>query len=302
MKTQFGLLITILLLGLLLGCINPPEQRDDPRLQVIATTNIVADVVGAVGGEEIQLTSLLPRNVESHTFEARPQDVVAVSNAEVVFLNGLGLEVFLDDILRNIETDVRLIPLSDGVDLLTFGEENEAGNYDPHVWFNPLNVYAWVDQIKAVLSDLDPDNAAIYELNSTHYQSELIELDEWISEMINEIPEDARNLVTDHDAFGYLAARYGLEMRGTLIAGYSTLSEPSAQEIAALNESIIDFGVNAIFVGDTVNANLAYLVAQDTGVELVFVYTGSLTSADGPAASYIEMMRFNINAIVEALK
>ena len=134
------------------------------------------------------------------------------------------------------------------------------------------------------------------------YRQELIDLDQWILEQVAQIPEANRELVTDHQLFIYFANRYGFEQIGAIVPGYSTLSEPSAQELAQLEDAIRELGVRAIFVGNTVNPALAQRVANDTGTKLVFLYTGSLTEATGPAPTYLDYMRFNVQAIVEALK
>jgi len=138
--------------------------------------------------------------------------------------------------------------------------------------------------------------------NAAAYRRELTALDAWIVEQIAQIPAARRVLVTDHVVFGYFAAHYGLEQLGAVVPGYSTLAQPSAREMAALEDATRAYDVPAIFVGSTVNPALAQRVAEDTGMQLVFVYTGSLTAPDGDAATYLAYMRYNVTAVVEALK
>ena len=152
------------------------------------------------------------------------------------------------------------------------------------------------------LSTLDPAHAEIYSANGAAYVEALSTLESEIEEMVAMLPENQRKLVTDHDSFSYFAYAYGFEIVGTVIPGLTTTSEPSAQEIAALSEQIEAEGVPAIFVGTTINDGLAQQIASDTGAQVVRLYTGSLSEADGPAATYVDLMRYNVEAIVSALQ
>jgi ABC-type Zn uptake system ZnuABC Zn-binding protein ZnuA len=158
-----------------------------------------------------------------------------------------------------------------------------------------------VENIEHTLSTLDPSNSEIYEENAHAYIHELEELDAWIQEQIAQIPEANRTLVTNHPTFGYFADRYGLEQVGAVYP-ISPSSEPSAQDIAKLEDAIREYGVPAVFSESTVNPNLAEQVARDTGIKLVPLYTGSLSGPGAGAETYILLMRYDVNAIVEALK
>jgi ABC-type Zn uptake system ZnuABC Zn-binding protein ZnuA len=279
------------------------------RLEVVATTNIVADVVQNVGGDLIDLTVLMPVGTDPHTFEPTPQDVAAVADAHVVFANGVGLEIFLENLLESAGQGVTVVPVSYGVDLLQLEgaheqehAEGHEGESDPHTWFDPNNVMVWTHNIEHALSTLDQDNAGLYEENAEVYRGKLEELDGWIWEQLAQVPEANRELVTDHTSFSYFAHQYGFEQIGAVFPGYSTLAGPSAQDIAALEDAIGEFDIQAVFVGLTVNPDLAERVADDTGIQLVFLYTGSLSEPDGPADDYLSLMRYNVSAIVEALR
>ena len=167
---------------------------------------------------------------------------------------------------------------------------------------DPNNVIIWVDNIERAMSEMDPENSDSYRANAASYRQALTDLADWLSGQVAQIPQANREMVTDHQVFGYLAARYGFNQIGAVIPGYSTLSEPSAQELAALETAIRDLGVQAIFVGNTVNPALTRRVAEDTGVQLVTLYTGSLTPQGEPASTYLDYMRYNANAIIDALK
>jgi len=292
-------------------------------LNVVATTTIVADVVRAVAGEDIDLVTLLPANADPHAFQATPNDLVAISNADVIFISGAGLEADFADILAT--GDALTIDLSTRVALRESvgvehhhehgeedheqgdedhehaDEEHSHGAYDPHVWFDPTNVMIWTSSIERTLAELDPENAVGYASRATTYRRSLADLDLWTWDRVSRIPNERRNLVIDHLSFGYFAARYGLRQVGAILPGFSTLSEPSAREIAELIDTIGDLGVPAIFVGTTVNPVLAESIATDTGTAVVSIYTGALSDPTGPAPTYIEFMRFNTMAIVDVL-
>ena len=276
-------------------------------LRIVCTTTIVGDVVARIAGEGNELTILLPVNADPHAFEPTPQDLVAITRADVVFLNGAGLEGNLDPILENASGLV--VALSDDLDLLRLGASNHENSEheqdhdeaDPHVWFDPTYVVAWVDLITDVLTDRDPSRESEYRARADAYRAELAELDAWIEEQVSSLPREKRRLVTDHAVFGYFAARYGFEQVGTVFPGLSSLSEPSARDLASLEETIVALGVPILFVGTTVNRSLAEQVAADTGTRIVILYTGSLSEPGGPAGGYLELMRYDVTAIVEGL-
>ena len=293
---------------LIIACGTPAPDGSNPtaalpnssegRLQVVATTTIVGDVVRAVGGDAIALTVLLPPGVDPHTFEPTPQDVAAVADAAVVFANGAGLEGFLEPLLQNAGGEARLVFVSEGI---AYRRLNAGASVDPHVWFDPLNVLVWVQNIEEALRTLDPTHAEVYVANAQRYRTALRELDAWIRDQVARVPPERRRLVTDHAVFGYFADRYGFAQVGAIVPGMSSAAEPSAQELAALEDAIRRAGVPAIFVGATVNPNLAQRIAEDVGVRVVFLYTGSLSPPGGPADSYLKLMRYNVSAIVDAL-
>lgn len=298
-----------------LPTLQPVNLATGEKLRVVATTSLVADAVKQVGGEYIDLQVLLPRGADPHAFAPAPRDAARIADAHVVFINGAGLETFMEKLLESAGATVPIVPVSHGIQLLEASadhehegehegehEEHEHEAGDPHTWFTPRNVMVWVHNIEHALSALDPANAVVYEANATAYLAELEALDVWIQEQIARIPPAKRKLVTDHTVFTYFAHTYGFEQIGAIIPGYSTLAAPSAQELARLEDTIRAFNVPAIFVGKTVNPTIAQRIAQDTGVQLVFVYHGSLSEPGGPADTYLAFMRYNVSAIVEALR
>ncbi len=320
--------IAIAIGGLLLvlaACRPAPagSPTEDRRLRVVATTSIVGDVVHQIGGEAIALTVLLRPGVDPHTFAASPQDVARIAEADVVFAVGAGLETFLEPLLREASRGARRVELAAGIPLRPFeagelawepgeghdhpeghtdSEDHAHGPMDPHVWLDPTHVITWTFTIEETMSRLDPGRAAFFRRNAEAYRAELRALDEWIRAQVAEIPPERRLLVTEHQVFGYFAHRYGFVQAGVILPGVSTAVQPSAQEIARLEETIRARGIRAIFVSSTVDPTLARRIAEDTGARLVQLYVDSLSEPGGEADSYIRMMRYNVRAIVEALR
>jgi len=221
----------------------------------------------------------------------------------------VGLEEFLDHLIESVNGVGKVVNVSDGVELLTLadGDDHESQaqepfGADPHTWTDPNNVLVWVQNIERRLSEADPKNAAAYAANAKAYHTELEALDSWIREQVAQIPVEKRKIITDHTQFSYFAEAYGFDQVGALISGFSTLAEPSARALAEIEAAIAELGVAAIFVGNTVNPALAERVAEDTGVQLVYVYTGSLSEPGGRAETYLKYMRTNTTAFVEGLR
>lgn len=292
------------------GCHGRDAAADETgRIQVVATTTLVGDVVRVIGGEHISLTVLLPVGGDPHGFNPTPQDVTKVASADVIFINGLGLEQFMTTILENAARELNIVDLSahlEGIpsDHAHDGDEDdhEHEKIDPHVWWNPLNVAKWAEEIAEALAEIDPENGTAYAANAAAYKQQLTELDQWIQEQVAQIPAANRTLITDHDSLGYFVEQYGFELVGTVFPGLSSQSEPSAQELAELTAIIRSYGVPAIFVGTTVNQRLTTQVAHETGTKVVPIYTDSLSEAGGAAATYLDFMRHNVNEIAAALR
>lgn len=309
--------------------LTPVELAAGEKLRIVATTNIIGDMLQNVAGDRVELDILMPGGSDPHTFQPAPQDAASVADAHLVLANGLNFEEFLDELIENAGGEAVVIRMAEGVEIRQFEEgglhthddqgaehehaveagyeHKEAGHphqegADPHAWMTPHNALVYVRNIEAALGALDPANAEAYKANAKAYEAELEELDRWVFEQIETIPPDKREMVTDHDTFGYYAGRYGLDIIGAVIPSYSTAAEPSAQELAELEEIINEFNVPAIFVGSTVSPNLAERVATDTGTKLVPLYTGSLGPEGSGAETYLDYIRYNTTAIVEGLR
>ncbi len=293
--------------------IEPAQLEQGKPLYVVGSTNIVFDTLTNVGGDLIELDALIPRGADPHAYEPSPGDLRKLVRADLVFINGVDLEEPLHPTLSEISSDTVIVSLSQGLSLMSFGEiehsdediddgeEHDHVGQDPHVWLDPLNVLAWTQNAAQVLAAIDPDRADQYRSNADAYSAELEDLHAWIQQRLVDIPANHRKLVTDHRALGYFAARYDFELVATVIPAYSTAAEPSARELSELIEAIEAESVQAIFVGSNVNTTLAERVAEDTGIQVVPLYIGTLSPLDGPAGDYIAMMKYNVEAISAAL-
>lgn len=309
-RRRLGMAVVALLaLGALLaanGCGAPPaDSLSRPgagRLQVVATTTIIGDLVRNVAGDRAEVTVLLPPDADPHAFEPRPGDLAAVGRAQVLFKNGAGLEAFLEPVLRSAGGAPLIVECAQGLKLRTM-EEGGQQVADPHLWFDVRNAIHYVERIRDGLIQADPAGHDVYTANAAGYIAQLNDLDAWIVEQVSQVPPEQRKLVTSHDTFGYFAERYGFEVIGALFPASGAEAQPSAQEIAGLIEAIKAAGVKAIFTENTVDPKFAEQIARDAGVKVVTrLYTDSLGGPGSDAETYIDMMKFNVRAIVEALK
>jgi ABC-type Zn uptake system ZnuABC Zn-binding protein ZnuA len=294
---------------------------DGRPLRVIATTSIIGDVVGRIGGDAIELTTLIGPGQDPHSYQPGAADLTAVARADIIFINGWNLEEGLLDDLANISEGIPLVPVNAGIEPLAFdedeheGEEHEAedmeddhnhGGADPHTWQSVQNVMKWVENISTTLGALDPSNSALYSANAEAYLADLVELDVYMRDQLGTIPDARRVLVTNHDTFGYFARAYGFEILGTVIPGASTLAEPTAGALAGLIQAMAEEEICALFTETTVSDRLAQTVSAELSgcedVRVVKLFTDALGPAGSEADSYTGMMRANVAAIVAALR
>jgi ABC-type Zn uptake system ZnuABC Zn-binding protein ZnuA len=256
---------------------------------------------------------MMPPGVDPHHFEPSARQLAELSRADLLFINGLGLETFMESFLARLnqedEHTIRIIEVSRGITPLTVSpvhthEEDEHGHHDhdPHVWTDPRNVSIWADNIAAALTELIPENADVFRERAEIYKNEMEQLDAWITERLRPIPPEKRLLVTDHSMLGYFAARYHFEQSGMILPGYSTAAEPSARELAHLNNIIRENNIRTIFVGSSANPVMADRIARDTGARVEIIYSGTLGGPGSGVESYIEYMKFNVQVIAGALQ
>lgn len=293
------------------ACAPQPTPVPQATLKVLATESFLADVAQNVAGKRLKVDTLIPSGVDPHTFEPTPADVRRVADSRVLIANGAGLEEFLDKLLANAGGTRLVIEASAGLksreakhdEKVETGTGHHHHEADPHFWLDPNHVIKYVENIRDGLSQADPAGAATYKANADAYIAQLKELDKWIAEQVKALPPERRLLVTNHESFGYFADRYGFEIVGTIMPSVSTEASPSAQQLAALINQIKTAKVKAIFLETGTNPQLAKQIAQETGVKVVMeLYTHSLTDAKGPAPTYLAMMKYNTQTIVDALK
>jgi zinc/manganese transport system substrate-binding protein/manganese/iron transport system substrate-binding protein len=296
-----------LLVGLLLvGCGGRPGSSSESAatrpvgpnaLNVVATTTVFADIVANVGGSRTSVNAIIPPGVGPEDYEPKPDDARRLADAALVVSNGVGLDDFLDRLIRSGSNGraARLV-LGDGIPTVTIdGEEN------PHFWLDPSLVSEhYVPAIVAKLTELDPAGEAIYEANAKAYTQSIDALDQELKAQVAEIPAENRKLVTFHDAFPYFARHFGFELVGVILENVG--QEPTASELGALVDKVKAAEANAIFSEAQFSPKLSETLAREAGITRVVttLYTDSLGPA--PADTYLGMMRWNMSQIAEALK
>ncbi len=268
-------------------------------LQVATSFSILEDLVKNVGGNRVKIKNFVPRNGDTHSYQASAQDIKTLNTSKLVFINGLGLEAWFSKLLQNANRNTTIIELSKN---LTSRElaQNEP---DPHMWWNPNKTIQYVKQIQDALIKADNQGKDLYTSNAKKYIQQLKDLDTWAKLEIQKIPTSSRKIVTNHDALGYLADHYGFKVIGTVIPGGSTERAPSAKETAKLIELIRREKVKAIFTENTVNTKLAQTIARETNAKIApALYTDSLGVLGSSGDTYLKAFRYNINTIVIALQ
>ena len=298
-------LIPVLILAslLLAACGRSSSTASNSGLKVIASTTFLTDLAQNVAGDRLQVESLLPPGADPHEYQAVPSDVQKVAESMAVIVNGLDYDQFIQPLLDNAGGARLVIIASDGLEARQMEEETGETVTDPHMWMVPTRVIKYVENIRDGLTKADPDGVDVYKANADAYISQLKELDTWITEQVAQIPQDRRLLVTNHDSLGYFAEDYGFTVIGTIVPGVSSEAAPSAQQMAALIDEINSTGAPAVFLNTSDNPDLADQVAAETNIKVVTdLYIETLSASDGPAATYIDMMKYNVTQIVEVLK
>lgn len=278
----------------------PAITEPSSEIRVLASTTLLADIAQHVAGERLQIGSILPVGTDPHSYQFTPQDVTKVADIELLILfDNENYELFLEPLLYAADGSMEFVYASTGVSKIV---NFDVGGFDPHIWLDPNNIIVCVENIREGLTHLDPDGAAEFKSNADAYVAELQALDAWIVEQVNQIPAERRLLITNHESLGYFAERYGFEVVGSVLESFSSDASPSAQQMAALIDQIKSTGAPAIFLDAGDNPALAQQIADETDVRVVTdLHLESLT--DGPpAGTYIDMMKYNVTQIVDALK
>jgi ABC-type Zn uptake system ZnuABC Zn-binding protein ZnuA/ABC-type Mn2+/Zn2+ transport system permease subunit len=273
----------------LLGC--GSSDADPGQLQVVATTPVVADFARQVGGDAVHVTQILQPNSDPHAYEPRPSDVRHTAGADVVLESGLDLDHWMDEVINESGADPEVVDLSGGLAVKL--------DDDPHWWHDPENATAAVTEIATAFARAQPEKTATFDANATAYRNRLDALEDQVRGCVDAVPPAQRKLVTDHDALGYFARRYGIEVIGAVIPSQSTQAQASAGEVAHLVDTIRDEGVRAVFPESSVNPKLAETIARETGAQVGDeLYADTLGPGDSPGATYLQAERHNADAIV----
>jgi zinc/manganese transport system substrate-binding protein len=271
------------------------------QLRVVATTTQIGDFVREVGGKAVAVDQILEPNTDPHEYEPRPSDVEGAAGAELVFASGDNLDRWVGDVVSESGSDAEVVDLGAAVPERLPGESSgaEASRYDPHWWHDPRNAEAAVREIEGRLAAADPGRKALFERNAAAYLAKLRALDAGIAHCIDSVPPRNRKLVTDHDAFGYFADRYGIEVVGAVVPSQTTQAQTSAKELSELAATIEAEQVSAIFPESSLSPKVAEAIAAQTGASTDYtLYGDTLGPAGSDGATYLRMEAANADAMV----
>lgn len=301
---SFALIFTFII-SLTTSCANNQNGENDGRLQVVATTTMLYDLVKNIGGDKINAIGLMSSGIDPHSYKPTARNITRLQTADIVVINGLHLEGKMAKAFENLgRIDKTVVSLEHALDKSKL-IELEGGIYDPHIWFD---VSLWKDSaciIEKALSEKDSENSAIYAKNLENYLSELDELDTYIKERVESLDENSRVLVTAHDAFGYFSRAYGFEVKG--IQGINTQAEAGTYDVDKLAQFIADKKIKAIFVESsvssrTIEALKASVKAKNHDVSIGGeLYSDTLGDEQSDTETYIKTYRKNIDTIVDGL-
>jgi len=277
--------------------VGPHAAQAQDRLKVLATFSILGDFVIAVGGNRVDVTSLVGPNSDAHVYSPAPADARKVADAKVVVTNGLGFEGWMGRLVRASGTKAKVIETTSGIATRKLAD----GHADPHAWQSAEHGKIYVANIRDALVATDPPGRADYESNAAAYLAKLDALDRELKAAVASIPAERRRIISSHDAFGYLQQAYGIEFIAP--QGLSTESEASARDVARIITQIKREKIPAVFLENISDPRLMERIAKETGARLGGkLYSDALTDRNGDAPSYIDMMRHNMRQIVAALR
>ncbi|MFJ4142504.1 metal ABC transporter substrate-binding protein [Pseudomonas sp. NPDC089734] len=269
-------------------------------LEAVASFTVLADMVSNVGGDRVHVTSLIGPNGDPHVYEPTPRDAQALKQADLVFVSGLHLEGWMDRLIKASGYKGQPVVLSNGIKTRSMEEDGQR-IIDPHAWNSAANGVIYVRNIMAALKKADPEGASVYEVNGQRYIVQLQQLDIYARDQIQSVPEAQRKILTSHDAFGYFGDAYGVTFLSPL--GFSTESEASAADVAKLIRQIKDEHVSAYFFENSGDPRLVKQIADASGAQPGGeLYVESLSPLEGPAASYAQMFRYNVDRMTAAMK
>jgi zinc/manganese transport system substrate-binding protein len=276
------------------------QNKAQDRPSAVATFSILGDFVRNVGGEWVELATLVGPNADVHVYSPTPGDVKTIAAANIVFVNGLGLEGWIDRLIAASASRAPVVVASRGITPRSGTRSQDHAASDPHAWQSVANAKLYVGNIRDGLIAIDISEKKIFEANAAAYLAKLDALDDEIKAAIETIPPPRRKVITAHSAFGYFGDSYGIEFIAP--EGLSTEAEPSARDVARLIEQIRRENVPALFLENVADSRLLQRIAAETNVRIGGkLYSDALSPPDGPAGTYIEMMRSNLRELTRAL-
>ncbi len=294
-----GLLLAVAVIVAACGGGAAPATAGD-TLRIVATTTVLADLVRQVGGADVTVTSMVPKGGEAHTFDPSPSDLRAVTGADLIFMNGLGLDDWLHDAVADSGSSAPVVALGEdlsGVDYLPV-DPGPGEPVNPHLWLDAAYAARYVERIVETLAPIEGERSARIRAGGDAYLQRLADLDGWARARIAEIPEEDRVIVSFHEAFPYFAEAYGLTIAGIIVGAPG--QDPSAGEIARLVDAIRASGARAVFGEAQFSPDLVRTVADEAGIPVVTdLYSDTL--GDPPVDSYEGMIRWDVDRVVDAL-
>jgi len=278
------------------------EDTRPQKLNAVATTSIIADLVRNVGGDRVEVKALVGANADAHVYSPTPGDAKEVAGAKIVFVNGLGLEGWLTRLVTASGTTAPMVVVTKGITPLRMADDEHPGRtmIDPHAWQSIPDAKIYVTNIRDGLDAVDPAGKAVYDANAQTYLARLDDLEKEVRTTIAGIPAERRKIITTHDAFGYFGAAYGMSFIAP--QGVSTDSESSAKDVARIIRQIKKQKVPAVFLENVTDPRLMEQIARETGAAVGGkVYSDALSEPSGPAGSYIDMIRHNAREFAKAL-
>lgn len=272
------------------------------KLKILTSFSILKDIVENVAGDRAEVESIVGPNQDTHIFEPTPASNHQILNADILFINGLGFETWMERLIEATGYKKPVVKVSAGVDVIHMlhPKNKKVSVEDPHVWNNVQNVQIWVKNISKALVQVDPKNRKIYEANTQKYLTQLVDLDGWIRKQFQGLPPHVCKVITAHDAFGYYSKAYGVTFLAPV--GLSTVDEPSAFEIAALVEMIRKEKIKTIFIENITNRKIIEQLSQETGAKIgPVLFSDALSDKNQKGSTYLKMMRYNTQTIVDSL-
>ncbi len=298
---KFPLLIPLSIFAFLAAsCSKPPESAADQPKRILTSFTILQDIAQNVAGDKAVVDSITKPGAEIHEYEPTPLDIVKAQDADLVLYNGMGLERWFEKFFKNVK-DVPVAVLSEGITPLSINDGPYNGKPNPHSWMSPANAIIYVENIRKALVELDPANQDTYDANAAAYTAELRAIDGPVREKLAEIPEGERTLVSSEGAFSYLLKNYAMDE--LYLWPVNADEEGTPQQVRHVVDTVRERKIPVVFSESTISPKAMMQVAKETGAKYGGVlYVDSLTTEDGPAPTYLKLLQYNANAIVEGFQ